>query len=90
MTTHQYSHGQLFPEVEERSARLSITSGEQVPVNPCDLSIRGSNLTVRQMREAQEYNDTLKCGFVLVIAQMPILDIKIRGEGGDTRSIAER
>jgi chromosome partitioning protein len=36
-----------------------------VPIEPSGLSTWASDLTVRQVREAQAYKDSLKCGFVV-------------------------
>jgi chromosome partitioning protein len=36
-----------------------------VPIEPSGLSTWASDLTVRQVREAQAFKDTLKCGFVV-------------------------
>jgi chromosome partitioning protein len=55
------------PPHAERIARSCIIASDFValPIEPSGLSTWASDLTVRQVREAQEYKQTLKCGFVV-------------------------
>jgi chromosome partitioning protein len=55
------------PPHAEDIARSCIIASDFVvlPIEPSGLSTWASNLTVRQIREAQEYKETLKCGFVV-------------------------
>jgi chromosome partitioning protein len=55
------------PPHAEQIARSCIIASDfvAVPIEPSGLSTWASDLTVRQVREAQTYKDTLKCGFVV-------------------------
>ncbi len=55
------------PPHAEAIARSCIIASDFValPIEPSGLSTWASDLTVRQVKEAQEYKDTLKCGFVV-------------------------
>ena len=55
------------PPHAEDIARSCIIASDFVvlPIEPSGLSTWASNLTVRQIREAQEYKETLQCGFVV-------------------------
>lgn len=55
------------PPHAEAIARSCIIASDVVvlPIEPSGLSNWASDLTVRQVREAQEMKDTLKCGFVV-------------------------
>lgn len=55
------------PPHAEEIARSCIIASDFValPIEPSGLSTWASDLTVKQVREAQEYKDTLKCGFVV-------------------------
>ncbi len=55
------------PPHAEQIARSCIIAADFValPIEPSGLSTWASDLTVRQVREAQEYKETLKCGFVV-------------------------
>ena len=55
------------PPHAEQIARSCIIASDFValPIEPSGLSTWASDLTVRQVREAQEYKETLKCGFVV-------------------------
>jgi chromosome partitioning protein len=55
------------PPHAEHIARSCIIASEFValPIEPSGLSTWASDLTVRQLREAQDYKPTLKCGFVV-------------------------
>ena len=50
-----------------RSARSCIIASDLaiLPIEPSGLSTWASDLTVQQVREAQEFKPTLKCGFVV-------------------------
>src|SRR3954463_10575955 len=53
------------PPHAEQIARSCIIASDFValPIEPSGLSTWASDLTVRQVREAQAYKETLKCGF---------------------------
>jgi chromosome partitioning protein len=55
------------PPHAEQIARSCIIASDFValPIEPSGLSTWASDLTVRQVREAQVFKDTLKCGFVV-------------------------
>ena len=55
------------PPHAEQIARSCIIASDfvAVPIEPSGLSTWASDLTVRQVREAQAYKDALKCGFVV-------------------------
>ena len=55
------------PPHAEDIARSCIIASDFVvlPIEPSGLSTWASDLTVRQVRDAQEYKGTLKCGFVV-------------------------
>lgn len=55
------------PPHAEEIARSCIIASDFValPIEPSGLSAWASDLTVKQVREAQEYKATLKCGFVV-------------------------
>jgi chromosome partitioning protein len=55
------------PPHAEEIARSCIIASDFValPIEPSGLSTWASDLTVRQVREAQEYKSNLKCGFVV-------------------------
>jgi len=55
------------PPHAEQIARSCIIASDFValPIEPSGLSTWASDLTVRQVREAQDYKETLKCGFVV-------------------------
>ena len=55
------------PPHAEEIARSCIIASDFValPIEPSGLSAWASDLTVKQVREAQEYKTTLKCGFVV-------------------------
>ena len=55
------------PPHAEEIARSCIIASDFValPIEPSGLSAWASDLTVRQVREAQEFKETLKCGFVV-------------------------
>ena len=55
------------PPHAEEIARSCIIASEFValPIEPSGLSTWASDLTVRQVREAQEFKENLKCGFVV-------------------------
>lgn len=55
------------PPHAEQIARSCIIASDFVamPIEPSGLSTCASDLTVRQVREAQAYKDSLKCGFVV-------------------------
>jgi chromosome partitioning protein len=55
------------PPHAEQIARSCIIAADfvAVPIEPSGLSTWASDLTVRQVREAQAFKDTLKCGFVV-------------------------
>ena len=55
------------PPHAEEIARSCIIASDFValPIEPSGASAWASDLTVRQVREAQDYKETLKCGFVV-------------------------
>jgi len=55
------------PPHAEQIARSCIIASDFValPIEPSGLSTWASDLTVRQVREAQAFKETLKCGFVV-------------------------
>jgi chromosome partitioning protein len=55
------------PPHAQEVARSCIIASDFVvlPIEPSGLSTWASDLTVKQVREAQEYKPTLKCGFVV-------------------------
>lgn len=55
------------PPHAEGIARACVIASDFValPIEPSGLSTWASDLTVRQVREAQDYKDTIKCGFVV-------------------------
>jgi chromosome partitioning protein len=55
------------PPHAEQIARSCIIAADfvAVPIEPSGLSTWASDLTVRQVREAQAFKETLKCGFVV-------------------------
>src|SRR6056297_3348362 len=55
------------PPHAENIARSCIIASDFValPIEPSGLSTWASDLTVRQVREAQEFKESLKCGFVV-------------------------
>lgn len=55
------------PPHAEEVARSCIIASDFVvlPIEPSGLSTWASDLTVRQVREAQEYKEEIKCGFVV-------------------------
>jgi chromosome partitioning protein len=55
------------PPHAESIARACIIASDFValPIEPSGLSTWASDLTVRQVREAQAFKETLKCGFVI-------------------------
>lgn len=55
------------PPHAEQIARSCIIASDFValPIEPSGLSTWASDLTVRQIQEAQSYKETLKCGFVV-------------------------
>ena len=55
------------PPHAEEIARSCIIAADfvAVPIEPSGLSTWASDLTVKQVQEAQEYKATLKCGFVV-------------------------
>jgi chromosome partitioning protein len=55
------------PPHAEQIARSCIIASDFValPIEPSGLSTWASDLTVHQVREAQAYKETLKCGFVV-------------------------
>ena len=55
------------PPHAEEIARSCIVASDFValPIEPSGLSTWASDLTVRQVREAQAFKETLKCGFVV-------------------------
>ncbi len=55
------------PPHAERIARACIIACDfaAVPIEPSGLSTWASDLTVRQIREAQDYKPSLRCGFVV-------------------------
>lgn len=55
------------PPHAEGIARACIIASDFValPIEPSGLSTWASDLTVRQVQEAQSYKETLKCGFVV-------------------------
>ncbi|MHB1548633.1 MAG: ParA family partition ATPase [Acidimicrobiales bacterium] len=55
------------PPHAEQIARSCIIASDFVvlPIEPSGLSTWASDLTVRQVREAQAYKENLKCGFVV-------------------------
>ena len=63
-----YTHAVIDgPPHAEEIARSCIIASDFValPIEPSGLSTWASDLTVRQVREAQEYKGMLKCGFVV-------------------------
>jgi chromosome partitioning protein len=63
-----YSHTVIDgPPHAEEIARSCIIASDFValPIEPSGLSTWASELTVKQVREAQEFKPTLKCGFVV-------------------------
>ncbi len=55
------------PPHAEEVARSCIIASDFValPIEPSGLSTWASDLTVKQVQEAQQYKETLKCGFVV-------------------------
>ena len=55
------------PPHAEEIARSCIIAADfvAIPIEPSGLSTWASDLTVKQVREAQDYKNTLKCGFVI-------------------------
>ena len=55
------------PPHAEEIARSCIIAADFValPIEPSSLSTWAADLTVKQVQEAQEYKETLKCGFVV-------------------------
>jgi chromosome partitioning protein len=55
------------PPHAEQIARSCIIASDFValPIEPSGLSTWASDLTVRQVREAQAFKETIKCGFVV-------------------------
>ncbi len=55
------------PPHAEEVARSCIIASDFValPIEPSGLSTWASDLTVKQVREAQDFKETLKCGFVV-------------------------
>ena len=55
------------PPHAERIARSCIIASDfvAIPIEPSGLSTWASDLTVRQVREAQAFKEALKCGFVV-------------------------
>lgn len=55
------------PPHAEEIARSCVVASDFValPIEPSGLSTWASDLTVRQVKEAQEFKPTLKCGFVV-------------------------
>ena len=54
------------PHAEQISRSCIIASDVVIlPIEPSGLSTWASNLTVGQVQEAQEFKETLKCGFVV-------------------------
>ena len=55
------------PPHAEEIARSCIIASDFVvlPIEPSGLSTWASDLTVKQVREAQEFKETIKCGFVV-------------------------
>lgn len=55
------------PPHAEQIARSCIIASDFVtlPIEPSGLSTWASNLTVQQVKEAQAYKETIKCGFVV-------------------------
>ena len=55
------------PPHAEEIARSCIIASDFValPIEPSGLSTWASDLTVKQVQEAQEYKETVKCGFVV-------------------------
>ena len=55
------------PPHAEEIARSCIIAADFValPIEPSGLSTWAADLTVKQVQEAQEYKETLKCGFVV-------------------------
>ena len=55
------------PPHAEGIARACVIASDFVvlPIEPSGLSTWASDLTVRQVKEAQDYKDTIKCGFVV-------------------------
>ena len=63
-----YDHAVIDgPPHAEEIARSCIIAADYVlmPIEPSGLSTWASDLTVRQIRDAQEFKETLKCGFVV-------------------------
>ena len=55
------------PPHAEEIARSCIASSDHiiVPIEPSNLAAWASNLTIKQIREAQSYKEDLKCSFVI-------------------------
>ena len=55
------------PPHAEEIARSCIIAADfvAIPIEPSGLSTWASELTVKQVQEAQDYKNTLKCGFVI-------------------------
>ena len=62
--THTVVDGPPHAEQIARSC-IIISDFVALPIEPSGLSTWASDLTVRQVREAQDYKETLKCGFVV-------------------------
>jgi len=63
-----YTHAVIDgPPHAEEIARSCIAASDFValPIEPSGLSTWASDLTVRQLREAQDFKPSLKCGFVV-------------------------
>jgi chromosome partitioning protein len=61
------------PPHAQEVARSCIIAADFValPIEPSGLSTWASDFTVRQVREAQEYKPTLRCGFVVGVSNLP-------------------
>ena len=57
----------IGPPHAEEIARSCVIAADfvAVPIEPSGLSTWASDLTVKQVQEAQEYKENLKCGFVV-------------------------
>ena len=63
---HTYTVIDGPPHAESIARSCIVASGMVlVPIEPSGLSTWASDLTVRQVKEAQELNQNLKCGFVV-------------------------
>ena len=74
------------PPHAEGIARACVIASDFValPIEPSGLSTWASDLTVRQVREAQDYKETIKCGFVVSRKiGKTVIGREIRGMAGE-------